>query len=314
MSVGTLLSNTLVLGTTELRRCQGTATSYQIDPPASGYSLTLFGFIGESWKLALHYELATDREVNKRKFILRDEAAILLELIVATCAEAILDPTKSIPLHRTIDCRCWKSLQKMPLAKDKKIAFLNELYHRHIQILEVLPEFLPLHQLHQVIQPVRTSVFRGWEVLLRESQFKIVEWSIHLSEEERGYLQLGVDEPSPDLTRLDCAGYAMLKVREPRAVSWIKTCLSPEEYYQSNTIEFLKGWGYRVIETPQLGSLVLYFSDALIPTRPDLMHTAIYLEDGIVQSKLGINNAVYKHRLENVPALYGNRVMFMAQR
>lgn len=290
-----------------------TPTSFQLTQSASGFFLSCFSFIGESWRQALHFELSRDQEIKKRKFILKSQAQELLLCIVAKCDEALFDPSKSIPLRRTIDARCWKSLLMMPLSVEEKRHVLDSVLHRHMHTLHMLPKFLPVEQLSQAFQPAKEAIFRGWEVLLRECDFKMVERTIHLDDEELRFLQLSKDEPQPDLMRLDCSGYAMLKTREPRAIEWIKSCNPPEEFYVTNTLRFLRGWGYRVQDKPSHGSLVLYFNDALIPTLPDLMHTAVYLGDGLVKSKMGINNAVYEHRLENVPALYGSIVIFMSK-
>lgn len=308
-----LLSNRLTLGTTELGQYQGSFPSFQIAPSTSGFFLSCFGFISESWRQALHFELSQDPEIRKRKFILKSEAQDLLVEIVAKCRTALVDPDECVPLHRTLDARCWKALLAMPLTNDQKRNYLDLALQHHAQTLQMLPQFLPVEQLSQVFQPAKEAIFRGWEVLLRECHFKMIERTIHLDDEERRFLQLTKNEPLPDLMKLDCAGYAMLKVREPQAIEWIKSCCPPEEFYLTNTIRFLQRWGYQLQEIPKRGSLVLYFSDALIPALPELMHTAIYLEDGLVKSKMGVNNAVYEHRLENTPALYGRIVLFMSK-
>jgi hypothetical protein len=272
----------------------------------SSYRLALYGFTAVIWQEALF------REYGGRKFLLRSDAITLMKSIISGCVSALFDShsAEQLPLYYQSDIRIWKTLARVDLEPNLKVAILFEIAERQIELLQALPEWLPSNQLLEATTPVREQLFIGFESLLRECRFKIVERSIHLGDEDRDFLQLKEHEPSPDLDRIDCGGYAMLKARVPQAICWIKSGQAPHEFYHGNCVALLRRWGLSPIAQPVRGCLVLYFNNALMPNHLELMHVALHLEDELVLSKLGTNGAVYEHRIFDAPAHYGEFILF----
>ncbi|WP_068470068.1 hypothetical protein [Candidatus Protochlamydia phocaeensis] len=101
---------------------------------------------------------------------------------------------------------------------------------------------------------------------------------------------------------ISCFAYALLKKREP---SVIPSILAKED--AACTLKDILALGYRAVSHPDEGDLVLYFDDST-----QIQHMGIYGEQGLVESKWGINNTeIYRHQVFDVPPNYGKQVIFM---
>lgn len=110
----------------------------------------------------------------------------------------------------------------------------------------------------------------------------------------------GHDCPNPET--LSCFLYAFLKVREDKAKTAIRTLKDIKP-----TLQLLNEWGYRSVERPDEGDLVVYFTN---PDGPP-QHIGIYCEDGQVESKWGLKSDAYKHPIFDVSPYFGRTVVFM---
>jgi hypothetical protein len=106
--------------------------------------------------------------------------------------------------------------------------------------------------------------------------------------------------PNPET--LSCFLYAFLKVREEKAKTAIRTLkdINP-------TLGLLNEWGYRNVERPDEGDLVVYFTNPEGPPQ----HIGIYCEDGQVESKWGFKSDAYKHPIFDISPHFGRTVVFM---
>lgn len=97
-----------------------------------------------------------------------------------------------------------------------------------------------------------------------------------------------------------CHAFALLKSKEKRIAEYL---FDPNPNKDLRT--FLKKWGYQVVDDLQPNDLVLYLDKGI------LMHTARYLQNGIVESKMGNKTIVCtQHPLADVWSLYGNQMLF----
>jgi hypothetical protein len=104
------------------------------------------------------------------------------------------------------------------------------------------------------------------------------------------------------LQSVSCHDFALLRSKEEGYCELL--------YYgggnkELRLFEFFKNWGYKTVDSPQAGDLVLYLKDG----RP--MHTGRYLGNGFVESKLGNeSNLCHKHPLSVVPDDFGSQMVF----
>ena len=107
-----------------------------------------------------------------------------------------------------------------------------------------------------------------------------------------------------DAPGLTCFNYALLKGRESQA----KDCIIANQAARLS-VDSLEKWGYRIVSHPDEGDIVLYFH---LSEPNKIQHLWVYREDGLVESKWGINNTrVYTHNVFEVPQNYGSQVIFM---
>lgn len=106
--------------------------------------------------------------------------------------------------------------------------------------------------------------------------------------------------PAPET--LSCFLYAFLKVQEEKAKTAIRTCKEIKP-----TLQLLNEWGYRSVERPDEGDLVVYFTNS----EGQPQHIGIYCDDGQVESKWGFKSDVYKHPIFGVSPHFGRTVVFM---
>jgi hypothetical protein len=101
---------------------------------------------------------------------------------------------------------------------------------------------------------------------------------------------------------ISCFAYVFLKKQECSVVADI---LAGHDAARSakEIIEL----GYRSVVHPNAGDLVLYFDQSEV-----VQHIGLYTEEGVVESKWGINNPeIFHHSLFDVPFNYGKQVIFM---
>ncbi len=111
-------------------------------------------------------------------------------------------------------------------------------------------------------------------------------------------------EKIADPLKIQCMAFALLKTRELRATEYI---FHGKEFTKKDLLQTLKAWGYVPVETPTPNDLVMYVDSEGNPT-----HLGRFLSSGKVESKLGINMPYFHwHNIFDVPAFYGNRVVFM---
>lgn len=106
-----------------------------------------------------------------------------------------------------------------------------------------------------------------------------------------------------DPKQTSCTNYALLRKQELHAKQAI---LSGGD--GKVALRDLKEMGYRSVLHPDSGDLVLYMNESGI----DIQHVGLYTENGLVESKWGINNSeVFLHQVFEVPPNYGTKVVFM---
>jgi len=122
----------------------------------------------------------------------------------------------------------------------------------------------------------------------------------------------GVAESPVDPTRISCLAFALLQAKDRGAATVIFDRTRADIFDRTradavlhNLDTYLKDLSYRPVDAPDTGDLVVYFNDG----RP--VHVGYFGEDGRVHSKLGVANPYsHRHRLFDVPAVYGNHVVF----
>lgn len=140
------------------------------------------------------------------------------------------------------------------------------------------------------------------------------------SQDDRKFLNLGSYE-NIDFLEMTCYSYAFLRVREARAIPYIKTNRS----IFSNTADFLKlfaDWGYQRL-SPEQGDPCLQTNDLIAYittpdekekkgiTAPTITHLAIYQSNGRAVSKMGFcEPGISIHRLSDVMGNYGRHLLF----
>lgn len=165
-----------------------------------------------------------------------------------------------------------------------------------------------------------TPYFTKMKIELRK-KFDVKPDPFVLSSEDRQFLNL-TDKEEINFLEMSCYNYAFLRVRESRAIPFIK----------ANTFIFLDAvpftglfasWGYRQLDVPQEGYTPLKAGDLIAyVTTPDekekgditsaqLTHLAVYLRDGLAISKMGISEPTLStHRLSDVMGSYGRHLLF----
>ncbi len=103
---------------------------------------------------------------------------------------------------------------------------------------------------------------------------------------------------------MQCMAFALLKTRELRAKEYI---FQGKHFTEKDLPQTLKTWGYVPVETPKPNDLVVY-----VDSDGNSTHLGRFLSTGKVESKLGIFMPYFHwHNIFDVPAFYGNRVVFM---
>ncbi len=111
-------------------------------------------------------------------------------------------------------------------------------------------------------------------------------------------------EKIADPLKIQCMAFALLKTRELRAKEYI---FHGKEFTKKDLLQTLKTWGYVPVETPTPNDLVMY-----VDSDGNSTHLGRFLSSGKVESKLGIFMPYFHwHNIFDVPAVYGNRVVFM---
>ncbi len=108
-----------------------------------------------------------------------------------------------------------------------------------------------------------------------------------------------IPEISEEQERYICLAYAFSQLGEKRYFA--------KEYGNEEIPQLLYEWGYRPVEKPEPGDLVLFVD------REDgfVAHSGIYREEGWIQSKWGDEYPrPFKHRIEDVPKDFGDLVVY----
>jgi hypothetical protein len=109
-------------------------------------------------------------------------------------------------------------------------------------------------------------------------------------------------QPEFRLPMLSCHDFTLLKSKEKGFCEMLYYGGANKEF---KLFEFLKNWGYKTVESPQAGDLILYLQDG----RP--VHTGSYLGNNIVESKLGNKSQLcHQHALSALPVESGNQMVF----
>jgi hypothetical protein len=139
--------------------------------------------------------------------------------------------------------------------------------------------------------------------------FKATPLSKNFSAEESAVLGIPASElqllqqlgPNLSPQALDCTRFALLKVKESRVCELL--------FNQDPQLDMQKvffDWGYRTVSALQPNDLILYVN------RGKLMHTAVYIKEGMAESKFGYAIAhSYVHPLEVVWSAYGTHMVFL---
>lgn len=130
---------------------------------------------------------------------------------------------------------------------------------------------------------------------LSEKWFEKVYRGAHLA-----FTQLFAEKAIPlprNLQDASCYDYALYTIGDQRAVN--------ANFSDDELPAYLEEWGYRVVEKPLPGDLVLFLNEG-IPT-----HLGVCREKGLIESKWGNGHRMaYLHTLENAPAAYGSQVIY----
>lgn len=102
------------------------------------------------------------------------------------------------------------------------------------------------------------------------------------------------------VTGIVCSDYAFLQLGEERAQQTFFSEFSPED----SSLPILKVWGYKVVDKPRPGDLVVYFD------KQKEVHYGIWNQNLKVVSKWG-SGEVYEHPLELLLEDYGTHVLFL---
>lgn len=128
------------------------------------------------------------------------------------------------------------------------------------------------------------------------------EKPISYAKEDLDFFGIRQSEKVKESTKINCADFAFLKTRERRAKDII--------FFLSNfdtrrLPRLLFDWGYRVVDAPDEGDLVVYFC------KGNAVHIGVFTGSGLVESKLGVLNPYsHQHRIFDVPPDYGTIVCF----
>jgi len=106
-----------------------------------------------------------------------------------------------------------------------------------------------------------------------------------------------------DPQKMSCLAFALLQMKELQAKDLIFSGHNDDRL--DGIMPQLINWGYRAVETPDEGDLVIY----LINDKP--VHAGVYTESGKVHSKLGRQNPYsHQHKLFDILPNLGNQVVF----
>lgn len=149
-------------------------------------------------------------------------------------------------------------------------------------------------------------------ILIRLNKTKIIQAQFKSSQEDKLFLGFSHNEDIKNETNLDCACYALLRVREIKAIPWIRNGSAPAELYKGNHFNYFKEWGYKPISSKEVqsGDLVMYLDES-INKKMEAKHFGIMTEKGLVESKTMTESCVCQHKLEDISGNFGDRVIFL---
>ena len=100
--------------------------------------------------------------------------------------------------------------------------------------------------------------------------------------------------------RLNCHEFTLIKIKEIGVTEYL---FSGKQ--EDDLSKFLPRWGYEVVSTGQLNDLVLFFE------KGKLQHTARYIGNGFIESKLGWGSVhCHRHPIHLEGSLYGTHIVF----
>lgn len=237
---------------------------------------------------------------------LRNEQLSKVDLVTRSIVNNILVPQGIALSHR------------YGVTGGEQVEILSEVNARAKQLMDLMPKELTLQNAPTICVESSKIFQKEKQKLLIECGYVKKQERIVLSQEDRAFLGLKPNQATPYLDQLDCTGYALLIRRENNAIPWIKSLITTQiisedkrKFYEKNPFELLQEWGYRMVDSPDEGDLIVYLNYEPDAGEPKVSHTGTFQSNGTVLSKLSMQDPeIWQHDLNKITAHYGNLVVF----
>lgn len=185
---------------------------------------------------------------------------------------------------------------------------LQELTQRSIDVAtEFFSNFNPIFSLSQTQEDVHNIILDTMTNFMNHSYrcigLKQSDTPVAFTDKDFETFGIKKQEVAVNPAYLSCLQFTMLKAGELRAKEWIFQMNDVDKYLRGIT-DHLDKWGYKRVDEPQSGDLVIYFLGN------EVQHIGRFLGP-LVESKLGITNPYsHQHKIFALPPNHGDRVVF----
>lgn len=266
---------------------------YKISKMPKGFKVWLYDFLLEKWGSQQVSELMQYQQrvkVLARQPNVRFEGSVPIRKRNIEILEIM---SKFTLLYLGQNGKIFR--ERFGLSPQDQLKCAIQVYGQCRAMMDQMPKELTLQNADTIANTWFAVTHQTRNKVLVDCGYILKEECIKLTAEDKAFLGLGSSEPTPHLHELDCTGYALLKTRQKSAVGWIKGWITTRQsqdkkrFYETNPITVLQEWGYRVVEHPEEGDLVIYLDTFDRQTKPIARHAGIYQENGTVLSKMNMN-------------------------
>lgn len=287
--------------------------SFQIKKNASGYLLTIF----EIFSQKVLNELAENINSRLKKLPSTPlwEYQIPYQKYLAEVSEDLLttykNPNEENEFIQTVKLKYGIGIPEQKEGFDKVLAFTKDFFSR-------LPQKITQKNVDEIIPTwQRETINEKLTLRTKLSGTKIVQDHITLSAHDKIFLGLSEKDDLEDIQFIDCSRYALMKIREVQVIGSMRfNGIHLRICNKSDPMKYFVAWGYDIVEPKNVkkGDLVVYLNK-----NDDkgffITHLGIMTETGLIESKMGIHEtAISHHKLEDIPAQFGNQVVFFRKK